>query len=148
LAGQEIETDTEEREMIASGQTVENRATGDRLTFCETARGIVGEYIRFEALIAPGGQLPSEHLHPNQSERFEFLSGSLTMKSGGRKVQCAAAPSPARSGSGFRNRPVRLAAPADTRLLHGHGDPLLRASRYASTPPVGDRKREVRPCHP
>jgi hypothetical protein len=56
-----------------------------------------------------------------------------------------APPPAARRGSGFRNRAVRLTALADTRLLDGHGDPLLRASRYASTPPVGE---EVRPCHP
>jgi mannose-6-phosphate isomerase-like protein (cupin superfamily) len=73
--------------MIVSGQTVENPVTGERLTFRETARDTRGEYTRFEALIAPGGQLPSGHLHPNQSERFEFLSGSLTMKIAGRKLQ-------------------------------------------------------------
>jgi mannose-6-phosphate isomerase-like protein (cupin superfamily) len=73
--------------MIVSGQTVENPLTGERLTFRETARDTGGEFTRFEALIGPGGQLASGHLHPNQSERFEFLSGSLTMKIGGRKVQ-------------------------------------------------------------
>ena len=77
----------EENEMIVSGQTVENPVTGERLTFRETARDTGGEYTRFEALIAPGGQLPSGHLHPNQTERFEFLSGSLTMKVGDRRIQ-------------------------------------------------------------
>ena len=73
--------------MSVAGQTVKNPVTGERLTFRETARDTGGEYTRFEALIAPGGQLPSGHLHPNQTERFEFLSGSLTMKIGDRKLQ-------------------------------------------------------------
>ena len=73
--------------MIVAGQTVENPVTGERLTFREAARETGGEYVRFEALIAPGGTLASAHLHPNQTERFEFVSGTLTMKVGGRTVE-------------------------------------------------------------
>src|SRR6266699_6542388 len=81
------ETQTEEMTaMIAAGQTVENPVTGERLTFHETARETGGEYVRFEAVIAPGGTLASAHLHPHQTERFEGISGTLAMKVGGRKV--------------------------------------------------------------
>ena len=73
--------------MIVPGQTVENPVTGERLTFHETARETGGEYVRFEALIAPGGTLASAHLHPYQSERFELVSGTLTMKVGSRKLE-------------------------------------------------------------
>jgi mannose-6-phosphate isomerase-like protein (cupin superfamily) len=73
--------------MIVAGQTVENPVTGERLTFSETARDTDGEYTRFEALITPGGTLASAHLHPKQSERFEIVSGTLTMKVGSRKVE-------------------------------------------------------------
>jgi mannose-6-phosphate isomerase-like protein (cupin superfamily) len=73
--------------MIVAGQTVENPVTGERLTFQETARDTAGEYVRFEAVIAPGGTLAAPHLHPVQTERFELLSGSLTMKVGGRKLE-------------------------------------------------------------
>src|SRR3954451_5649276 len=76
----------EKRAMIAAGQTVENRVTGERLTFHETALETGGEYVRFEAVIAPGGTLASAHLHPNQTERFEGISGSLAMTIGSRKV--------------------------------------------------------------
>ena len=72
--------------MIVPGQTVENPVTGERLTFRETARETGGEYVRFEALIAPGGTLASAHLHPYQSERFELFSGTLTMKVGSRTL--------------------------------------------------------------
>ena len=73
--------------MIAAGQTVENPVTGERLTFHETARETGGEYVRFEAVIAPGGTLASAHLHPHQTERFESISGTLTMKVGSRKFE-------------------------------------------------------------
>src|SRR4051812_151146 len=75
----------EKRAMIAAGQTVENPVTGERLTFHETALETQGEYVRFEAEIAPGGTLASTHLHPHQTERFEAISGTLTMKVGSRK---------------------------------------------------------------
>jgi mannose-6-phosphate isomerase-like protein (cupin superfamily) len=73
--------------MIVAGQTVENPVTGERLTFSETARDTGGEYVRFEALVVPGGTLASAHLHPKQSERFEIVSGTLTMKLGSGKVE-------------------------------------------------------------
>jgi mannose-6-phosphate isomerase-like protein (cupin superfamily) len=73
--------------MILAGQTVENPVTGERLTFSETARDTGGEYVRFEALVVPGGTLASAHLHPKQSERFEIVSGTLTMKLGSGKVE-------------------------------------------------------------
>ena len=73
--------------MITKGQTIENPVTGERLTFLETARQTGGEYVRFEAVIAPGGTLASAHKHPNQTERFEITSGTLTMWVGGRKIE-------------------------------------------------------------
>src|SRR5438034_6848353 len=80
----------EKRAMIAAGQTVENPVTGERLTFHETARETGGEYVRFEAVISPGGTLASAHVHPNQTERFEIVSGALTMRVGTRKLEAQA----------------------------------------------------------
>jgi len=73
--------------MIAAGQTVENPVTGERLTFLETGRETGGEYVRFEAEIFPGGTLPSPHTHPNQTETFEIVSGTLSMRVGLHKVE-------------------------------------------------------------
>jgi mannose-6-phosphate isomerase-like protein (cupin superfamily) len=75
--------------MIA-GQTVENPVTGERLTFHATANETGGEYVSFEALITPGGTLASAHLHPYQTERFELVSGTLTMRVGARKFEAKA----------------------------------------------------------
>ena len=72
------------------GQTVENPVTGERLTFHATAAETDGEYVSFEALITPGGTLASPHLHPHQTERFELVSGTLTMRVGGRKFEAKA----------------------------------------------------------
>ena len=76
--------------MIVAGQTVENPVTGERLTFHATARETGGEYVSFEALITPGGTLASAHLHPYQTERFELVSGTLTMRVGARKFEAKA----------------------------------------------------------
>jgi len=73
--------------MIVAGQTVENPVTGERLVSHETAHETGGEYIRFEAVISPGGTLASAHKHPNQTERFEIVSGTLTMLVGLQKVE-------------------------------------------------------------
>jgi len=73
--------------MISNGQTIHNPVTGERLTFLETARQTGGESVRFEAVIAPGGTLASAHQHPNQTERFEITSGTLTMWVGRRKIE-------------------------------------------------------------
>jgi mannose-6-phosphate isomerase-like protein (cupin superfamily) len=73
--------------MIQPGDTIENPVTGERLTFIETARQNGGEATVFEAQIAPGGHLPAPHLHPKQSERFEIVSGTLTVRLGGETVE-------------------------------------------------------------
>jgi mannose-6-phosphate isomerase-like protein (cupin superfamily) len=73
--------------MIHAGQTIENPATGELLTFHTTARETGGEYTLFEARILPDGTLPAAHFHPRQTERFEILSGTLTMKVGREKFE-------------------------------------------------------------
>jgi len=75
--------------MIVPGQTLTNPVTGERLVFHVTARETGGEYVRFEAVVSPGGTLASPHLHPYQTERFEILEGSLSMTVGGRRLEAA-----------------------------------------------------------
>jgi hypothetical protein len=65
--------------MIVAGQTVENPVTGERLV-STTAYETGGEYTRFAAFISPNGTLAAGHVHPNQTERFEIVSGTLTMR--------------------------------------------------------------------
>src|ERR1044071_1085199 len=77
-------------EMIVAGQTIENPQTGERLVFHTTATQTGGEYTEVEGVIAPGGHLPSAHKHPNQTERFEITSGTLTLKVDGQKIEAKA----------------------------------------------------------
>jgi quercetin dioxygenase-like cupin family protein len=68
--------------MARSGVTIENPVTRERLTFLATGRETDGELLRFEHIFAPGGFVPAAHLHPQQEERFEVLSGSPRFRIG------------------------------------------------------------------
>jgi mannose-6-phosphate isomerase-like protein (cupin superfamily) len=73
-----------------AGDQIQNPVTGERLVFTETARDTNGEYTKFDAYIQPGGHLPTAHVHPYQTETFEFISGSLRMKLDGRTLDATA----------------------------------------------------------
>jgi mannose-6-phosphate isomerase-like protein (cupin superfamily) len=73
-----------------AGQTVENPITGERLVFHETAAETGGESVSFEAFVTPGGTLAAPHVHPKQTERFEIVSGTLTLQVGRKKVEAKA----------------------------------------------------------
>jgi mannose-6-phosphate isomerase-like protein (cupin superfamily) len=61
--------------MAKAGQNIENRCTGERITWIETAGDTKGARLRFYFSVAPGGKLPVTHLHPGQSETFELSAG-------------------------------------------------------------------------
>ena len=63
--------------MARAGDVIENPATGERVTFEETAAESGGERLRFEMVFAPQGFMAQEHLHPSQEERHEVISGTL-----------------------------------------------------------------------
>jgi quercetin dioxygenase-like cupin family protein len=63
--------------MARAGDVIENPATGERVTFEETATESGGERLRFEMVFAPQGFVAQEHLHPSQEERHEVISGTL-----------------------------------------------------------------------
>ena len=68
--------------MIRAGDTLRNETTGETITFLETSADTNGEYTLIEVTVAPGGGVPMAHVHPQQSETFEVISGELTMKAG------------------------------------------------------------------
>jgi mannose-6-phosphate isomerase-like protein (cupin superfamily) len=86
-----VNPDTARRqEMIRTGDTLENTATGERLTFLATSGDTDGEAVVVECTVHPGGAVCSGHVHPAQSERFAVVEGELSMKVGGKKLQLAA----------------------------------------------------------
>lgn len=68
--------------MIRAGDTLVNPASGETITFIETAAQTGGEYTLIECAVEPGGGVPMAHVHPYQSETFEVLEGELSMKAG------------------------------------------------------------------
>ncbi len=77
---------TTETPRIRPGQTVENPVTGERFTFTATAASTEGELLAFDFALRPGGAVPMPHVHPDQSERFEVLSGEMRFRVGLRTV--------------------------------------------------------------
>jgi quercetin dioxygenase-like cupin family protein len=56
---------------------------GFRLRLVTTGAETAGELLEMEANYGPDGQMPPEHLHPSQEERFEVLEGAVRTVVGG-----------------------------------------------------------------
>jgi mannose-6-phosphate isomerase-like protein (cupin superfamily) len=61
--------------MASSGEVIENPVTGQHLTFLVCGADSDGQLFRAEGAFPPGGFAGVEHIHPNQDEHFEVLSG-------------------------------------------------------------------------
>ena len=68
--------------MAHAGQEFEGYG-GFRLRLSRPGRRAGGELLEMEASYPAGGQLPPEHLHPKQDERFEVLDGAVRAIIGG-----------------------------------------------------------------
>ena len=73
--------------MISAGDQLVNPVTGETLIFHETSATTNGEYVLVETIVQPGGSVAAAHVHPQQSERFEVVSGKLGMKAGRKKLE-------------------------------------------------------------
>jgi mannose-6-phosphate isomerase-like protein (cupin superfamily) len=76
--------------MARAGDVLENPATGDRLTFLQTAAETNGDLLEYELRFVPRGFAVRDHLHPHQEERHEVLEGSLGLVVGGREQRLEA----------------------------------------------------------
>jgi mannose-6-phosphate isomerase-like protein (cupin superfamily) len=70
--------------MSRAGQVIESTPTGERIRFLETGRETAGELLRADLSIRPHGAVAAAHVHPNQEERFEVVSGTLRIRIGRR----------------------------------------------------------------
>lgn len=68
--------------MAHAGQEIHGQG-GFRLRLVRTAAETGGELLEMEATYGGGGQLPPEHFHPKQVERFEVLEGTMRTIIGG-----------------------------------------------------------------
>jgi mannose-6-phosphate isomerase-like protein (cupin superfamily) len=72
--------------MAHAGQTIINPVSGERITFRKTAAETGGEYLEIDVELTPDGAVPGMHVHPNQEERFEILSGNVRFRKGLKRV--------------------------------------------------------------
>ncbi|MDX6475297.1 MAG: hypothetical protein QOH95_808, partial [Gaiellaceae bacterium] len=68
--------------MATAGQCVVNAATGERVTFVNTAADTGGRLLELELVWTRPGQRAPAHVHPEMEERFEVLSGTGAFKVG------------------------------------------------------------------
>jgi quercetin dioxygenase-like cupin family protein len=76
--------------MAFSGQVLDNPISGERFIFQQTAGDTDGRLLAFDLVLAPDGQVPGGHVHPEQEERFEVLAGTVRFRKGLRSVLATA----------------------------------------------------------
>ena len=69
-----------------AGAVVHNPASGETIVIRRTAEQTGGSLLVWDLRLAPGGSVPSGHVHPEQEERFTVLEGSLRFRFGRRTV--------------------------------------------------------------
>jgi quercetin dioxygenase-like cupin family protein len=66
-----------------------NPATGERYAFLGTTGCTGGSLLELDGFLAPSGGVPTEHVHPEQEERFELLAGASAFKLDGEELVAA-----------------------------------------------------------
>jgi quercetin dioxygenase-like cupin family protein len=59
--------------------------TGERIIWRKVSADTRGELLEGDLFAKPGAFVAAAHVHPNQEERFEILSGSLTLRLDGQE---------------------------------------------------------------
>jgi quercetin dioxygenase-like cupin family protein len=66
-----------------SGDVLEHPVTGERLVWRKVASDTAGELLEADLFARPGAFVAAEHVHPNQEERFEVVSGVMAVRING-----------------------------------------------------------------
>ena len=73
--------------MAYTGQTLENPASGERITFRTTAAQTDGELLAIDLELPAGRRVPGPlHIHPKQEERFEVVEGTMRFRMGRERI--------------------------------------------------------------
>ena len=72
--------------MAYAGQIIDNPITGERIEFTQCAADTAGELLAFELTLDPDGHVPGAHIHPEQEERFEVVSGTMKFRMNGKRI--------------------------------------------------------------
>jgi quercetin dioxygenase-like cupin family protein len=65
--------------MARAGDVLEHPVTGEKVIWRRVAAETQGELLQGDLFARPGGRPAAAHVHPNQEERFEVLTGTLTL---------------------------------------------------------------------
>ena len=68
--------------MIRTGDSIANPVTGETVTFQWTSAESDGDLVIAEVTLEPGGSAPGAHVHPNQTETFQILDGTVGFRLG------------------------------------------------------------------
>jgi quercetin dioxygenase-like cupin family protein len=66
--------------LVRAGDVIENPVTGETMRFVLTSQETAGELLRIDMGVRPGGFVSAEHVHPGQDERFQIMSGQITLR--------------------------------------------------------------------
>lgn len=80
-----ITTNFKFKTMPIKGQQLLNPSSGDSYEFLQTSQETNGKYVAVKITLNTQGQQVPSHIHTFQDEKFEVLSGSLTIFSQGKK---------------------------------------------------------------
>ena len=73
--------------MAYTGQTLENPASGERITFRKTTADTDGELVAIDLELPAGRRVPGPlHVHPRQEERFEVVAGTMRFRMGRERI--------------------------------------------------------------
>ncbi|QHT66958.1 hypothetical protein GXP67_09995 [Rhodocytophaga rosea] len=61
--------------MATKNTSISNKRTGEKITWLETSMDTKGKWLSFQFEVAPGGNLPVTHYHPNQKETLWINKG-------------------------------------------------------------------------
>lgn len=71
--------------MAHPGEELIDPIRGQRIVFRRAGKETNGELVEVEAFYQPTSVAPPAHLHPQQEERFQVLSGSITARLNGQE---------------------------------------------------------------
>jgi quercetin dioxygenase-like cupin family protein len=80
-------TPSKELIVINPGDTLVNSVTGEELTFLQTAASTNGECVEVVCVVQPGGFVAAAHVHPQQSETFTAIEGTLDLRVGKQRMR-------------------------------------------------------------
>jgi hypothetical protein len=108
------------RRRLVPGDMVEGTTTGERVVFHETAASSGGAAVSATIRFRPTGPVSARHLHPQQTERHELLTGELWLAFSGH------------DGPLEIGRPVVVRAGEAHRIWNESGDTGARRERLAA----------------